>query len=465
MNSCFVAIVAMSFASSIMFGAILFLEYIYKTKYVEYIYFMMKLVLIIYLIPTVVGIHIIVQCGMSYTVSNIYGDDFLNVLGLKYFDISMLSDGQKIIMIALCIWGIGVAGNLVNSIIKGKIVIKKIIRNSEEVTIKEVHEMLREIKTELEIKRQPHIFQSHIVATPFITGIFNPTIVFPNKLFTKEEWGLMLRHELNHLKAHDVLYKFIVGIVQIMHWFNPVVYFYKKSFYVFSEYVCDKRTAASIDKQQKVQYARLIVHLSSLNKAQEHISALGDTNYMVIERRVVEIMKKPTKEKSILLIGTVTAFVTLCPIVSYATAMGTMDVQGKIIETKYDKKITEDVMVDGAAIAINEVLDESGAKYVRLATTRGLNNIDINVPAGGLSIFNTLTLTKGKEITISLASDKSSDSFSVNIVNASDEGTRYTSSKGMVSAAYTVPADGSYKVYINNKIENEIHITGIIRIE
>ena len=72
-----------------------------------------------------------------------------------------------------------------------------------------------------------------------------------------------------------------------------------------------------------------------------------------------------------------------------------------------------------------------------------------------------------KEITLSIVSNKSSDHFSDSITDKSGKGRLFSSNKGMVSATYTVPQNGDYKIYMNgpNSGSDDIHISGTIRIE
>ena len=51
-------------------------------------------------------------------------------------------------------------------------------------------------------------------------------IVFPDEMKKKspEDWDILLRHELNHIKANDLPIRFAARIAMAVHWFNPAVY-------------------------------------------------------------------------------------------------------------------------------------------------------------------------------------------------------------------------------------------------
>lgn len=459
-------IFTMSVVSSIMFGIVLLIEYIYQTKYVEYVYFIMKVVLIVYAVPVCIIVQIIIMNSMKYTIRNISGVDVVNVTHMRMYSINMLSQKFPIIMLLFGTWIIGTMLTFFDSFIKGQRLLKQLICNSDKLLSKEVQDLERKLRLELGVKKVPELYKSKIINAPFLTGIIKPRIIFPNKQFYIEEWEMMLRHELMHLKKNDLVFKTFVGIIQSVHWFNPVIYYYKRTFFNFCEYACDKRTTESFDKEQRSRYARLIVGLSQPEPGYKQVTAFADTNYKVLERRVKEIMRTPKKKKSALLIGTLVAFMAICPMVTYASVAGVMGIQSEMVRSEVNRGM-EEAHIIGHMTELNEILKEDAGVMVVLSNPRGINNIDIYVPATGTSIFNTLTLKSGQKVTFSLASDKSSDSFSVNIANSAGKGKRYTASNGAVAATYTVPSTDDYKIYIDgyNHGGDDIHVTGMIRIE
>lgn len=459
-------IFTMSIVSSIMFGIVLLIEHAYQTKYVEYVYFIMKVVLIIYAVPVCIMVQIIVMNGMEYTISNISGIDVVNIKYMRMYSIDMLSQKSSIIMFLFVIWVIGTMLTFFDSFIKGKRLLKRLICNSDRLLSKEVQDLEEKLGLELNVKKIPELYRSNIVNAPFLTGIIKPRIVFPNKQFYIEEWEMMLRHELMHLKKNDLVFKLVIGIIQSIHWFNPVIYYYKRMFFIFCEYACDKRTTKFFDKEQRSRYARLIVGLSEPEFEYKQVTAFADTNYKVLERRVKEIMKTPKREKSALLIGTLATFMAMCPMVTYASVTGVMDIQSELVRSEVNRGIEEEDIV-GKMTEINETIKENVGVMTVLSNPRGINNIDVYIPATGTGIFNTLSLKSGQKVSFSLASDKSSDSFSINIANSAGKGKRYTASDGVVAGTYSVPSSDDYKIYIDgyNYGGDDIHVTGMIRIE
>lgn len=141
-------IFVMSVVSSIMFGAVLLIERFYKTEYIEYVYFMMKVVLIIFLIPMFILITKIVMDSMGYTINDIHGDDIMSVICFNRYNIAMLPHIQAAAICIFAIWGLGAILTFINSFIKGRRLLHHLIKRSETISKKELDCMIEKAKTE-----------------------------------------------------------------------------------------------------------------------------------------------------------------------------------------------------------------------------------------------------------------------------------------------------------------------------
>ena len=57
-------------------------------------------------------------------------------------------------------------------------------------------------------------------------GVFRKYVIIPEEGLTEEEIYFSLKHELIHVKRSDVAWKYISLLAVLMHWFNPLAYFY-----------------------------------------------------------------------------------------------------------------------------------------------------------------------------------------------------------------------------------------------
>jgi beta-lactamase regulating signal transducer with metallopeptidase domain len=72
-----------------------------------------------------------------------------------------------------------------------------------------------------------------------------------------EQKSVIFRHEDIHVKQKHFLDLIFFEILQIVFWFNPIIYFYKKSITIIHEFLADEE--ASKIAQDKVTYASLLL--------------------------------------------------------------------------------------------------------------------------------------------------------------------------------------------------------------
>ena len=91
----------------------------------------------------------------------------------------------------------------------------------------DISQLLSWLCTELKIKKTPRVVCLEIDSTPFITGILHPVIVIPKFSLSNQELYFVLKHELEHLKHHHLIFKLFLEVVSILHWWNPLIWIIK----------------------------------------------------------------------------------------------------------------------------------------------------------------------------------------------------------------------------------------------
>lgn len=123
-----------------------------------------------------------------------------------------------------------------------------------------------------------NIFVNPKVKTPFLLGIFWPKVMIPSCL-VRDESALqyVLLHEHVHIKRKDNLLRILAIFIACIHWFNPFVWIFLKSFLHDLELTCDILAIKSLNSSQRKEYAKTLMDLSY----QEHLSissAFGESN-------------------------------------------------------------------------------------------------------------------------------------------------------------------------------------------
>ena len=87
--------------------------------------------------------------------------------------------------------------------------------------------VFHETKQQLGVKRNVQFVASERIPGPAVVGYSKPAIVIsPSLLITlkQEQLQYILAHEFAHIQRRDVAVNWLVHIILIIHWFNPLLW-------------------------------------------------------------------------------------------------------------------------------------------------------------------------------------------------------------------------------------------------
>lgn len=119
-----------------------------------------------------------------------------------------------------------------------------------------IEKILHELRDELVLKSKITLIISEGAPSPMVLGFLKPLLVLPNYEFCKQDLKVILKHELIHLKRHDIWYKLLISLAVALHWFNPLVYLMERSANRDLEISCDEE----LIKGKDIEFRRLYSH-------------------------------------------------------------------------------------------------------------------------------------------------------------------------------------------------------------
>ncbi|UUX34483.1 M56 family metallopeptidase [Fundicoccus culcitae] len=108
-------------------------------------------------------------------------------------------------------------------------------------------------------KRPIPIKQSKLISSPCVIGVFKPTILLPDTMFTDEEFQFIIEHELLHIRRQDVLLKIMLEMMIIVYWWNPMIYLFRKNLAHILELNVDETLLKNSSKEEKIEYVELLL--------------------------------------------------------------------------------------------------------------------------------------------------------------------------------------------------------------
>ena len=196
------------------------------------------------------------------------------------------------------------------------------------------------------------------VASPFMTGIFRPTLILPKTELSGEQLDNILRHEMTHFKRHDILYKWFAEFVKCVHWFNPMAWYVSKQIASECEISCDMSVTKNMTDSEEMSYVSTILSLLPTGKSKQlPLTTQMASSKKFLKRRFVMIKNKKTTSRFMSVLSAVIAAIML------STTVFASGVLSDLMTDDYTIEITN----NGEKIELtNKPFIENGEVYVPL---------------------------------------------------------------------------------------------------
>ncbi len=305
----------------------------------------------------------------------------------------------------------------------------KDLKKSSKLKYERLEKILRNCKSQLNINKNIQVVVHDTISSPSLMGMCKVNIILPSNLInlSEEELTHIFLHELCHYKNKDNYIDNLLGVLQCVHWFNPLIYYYFKKMRNDMEIACDERVLSVLNEDEHNKYGITMLNvLEKINFTSKVRVGLNMANDKKTMRERVELIKNSknfSKKKKIF---------TLTGIVCLLVMGGVLLTNGKTI------KVDDDL---DKAIS-NVILKEYGVEYEK-------NYQGIYSGEGELSVEAHKILgksTKNDKIEIYLIATYGDYEFQNNIFNLV-----HASSQIPLKITFTTNSKEGSKLKDNNK--------------
>jgi beta-lactamase regulating signal transducer with metallopeptidase domain len=165
-------------------------------------------------------------------------------------------------------------------------------------------------KAKMGIGRNISLVVQDVIGTPSLFGIIRPKILlYPGVVnLSDKELEYVLLHELAHYQRKDVLTNYLLLVFQIMHWFNPVMWYCFKRIRQDMEIATDQRVLSVLKSTEHKDYGRaLLTVLESFTASKLAPKLLGMVDDKKNIKRRLQMIKTAeffqSKRRFVLVIG------------------------------------------------------------------------------------------------------------------------------------------------------------------
>lgn len=187
---------------------------------------------------------------------------------------------------------------------------------------------LSALKKELGIRKSIPVIRYRDAASPMIVGFFRPLLVIPERMYSEEELFFVLKHELIHLKRHDILFKFLFMAARAVHWFNPAVALMGREADIEMELSCDEKVVFGMPYAERRAYTETLI--ASVGGGLKKTSRLTTQFYggkRIMKKRFENILRQYAGRRGYLLLAAV-----ICMTLAAGTMTGCAVIQTEFAE-------------------------------------------------------------------------------------------------------------------------------------
>lgn len=163
----------------------------------------------------------------------------------------------------LAIWAIGVCIFTV-SLLVSHFRLSRRINLHRPLIDAPVLNLLEDCKQQMGLRTPVTLIETAEVGSPTLFGFIRPRLLLPEGLtrkFSPEELRYVFLHELAHIKRNDILAGWLMTALQIMHWFNPFVWFAGYRMRADRELACDALALSFARDEENQLYGQTIIKL------------------------------------------------------------------------------------------------------------------------------------------------------------------------------------------------------------
>lgn len=134
----------------------------------------------------------------------------------------------------------------------------------ETATPPAVFDILEQSKRLIGVNQVLPIVQSRAVQSPALLGFIRPWLLLPHGLiekFSADELRFVFLHELAHLKRRDIAVNWLMTLLQILHWFNPLLWYAFVRMRADRELACDELALSFARAGENKTYGQAILKL------------------------------------------------------------------------------------------------------------------------------------------------------------------------------------------------------------
>ena len=268
------------------------------------------------------------------------------------------------------------------------------LKNQRTCTDESIIKLVTFCKGALGLTSDIQVLYTDLVRSPAMFGFFHPILLLPpvikEELSHDEQWYVVY-HELAHLKRKDTLVNLFAGILQIIHWFNPLLWYSFRQMRQDCELACDGYVMWHIGTEERKKYGLTILRFLDIFKKPVRIYGMAgimeEKNQIRKRIHMISMFKKSSYNWSVL---SLVILVTLGFVLLTDAKAGTMkNTTQEITSASYEKTDSVNSMEKENGTMIEpEIVKKDSFKILGVAQRSGKSEDGNPMPIDCKSVWD-----------------------------------------------------------------------------
>lgn len=169
---------------------------------------------------------------------------------------------------------------------------RRIYRSCFPLEDTQIRRLWEQMRIEAEVRQSIPIYRSSIVYAPLVAGLRSKCLLLPERNYEEKELVHIFRHELQHLKHHDIWVKMLYLVLCAVYWFQPAVWLMQREMGKDLEALCDRRAVRGFAAAERYSYTQTMIRCMSGRKgAYMPVSSGFSGDVKTMKERIRLIMK------------------------------------------------------------------------------------------------------------------------------------------------------------------------------
>ncbi len=168
------------------------------------------------------------------------------------------------------------------------------IKGERPVTDQGILDLLEDGKMQMGVQALVGVIVTDKVRTPALFGFVRPRLLLPQgilEILSLDELHHVFLHELAHLKRRDIYFGWWIAMLQVLHWFNPLIWFALRRVRADQEIACDALVLSRMKPEDPPEYGRTMLRLLERFSQRQYLPSVAGLleDASQIERRITMI--------------------------------------------------------------------------------------------------------------------------------------------------------------------------------